>query len=179
MFAEGLRALDRGGRAVRPLERRRSDARSNVEFVSANPTGPLHVGHGRQAALGDAISSLLECDRLAASRASSTTTTPARRSRISRSSVQARVRELGGGDVAIPEGGYHGEYIRELAQRYVDEHPSDPNGDDLDAVRRFAVRELRKEQDLDLQAFGVKFDVVLPRVVALHRRPRRRDRRAR
>jgi arginyl-tRNA synthetase len=74
-------------------------------------------------------------------------------------SVQARVRELGGADAALPEGGYHGEYIRDLAQRYVDEHSSDPSADDLDAVRQFAVRELRKEQDRDLQAFGVKFDV--------------------
>jgi arginyl-tRNA synthetase len=74
-------------------------------------------------------------------------------------SVQARVRELGGQNVTLPEGGYHGEYIVELAQRYIDEHSSDPNADDQDAVRRFAVRELRKEQDRDLQAFGVKFDV--------------------
>jgi arginyl-tRNA synthetase len=74
-------------------------------------------------------------------------------------SVQARVRQLAGQDVAIPEGGYHGEYIRELAQRYAEENAADANADDLDAVRRFAVRELRKEQDRDLQAFGVKFDV--------------------
>src|SRR4029078_7580336 len=74
-------------------------------------------------------------------------------------SVQARVRQLGGAAAALPEGGYHGEYIVELAQRYIDEHSSDPNADDFDAVRRFAVRELRKEQDRDLQAFGVKFDV--------------------
>jgi len=73
--------------------------------------------------------------------------------------VQARVRELGGVDITFPESGYHGEYIRDLAQRYIDEHSSDANADDLDSVRRFAVRELRKEQDLDLQAFGVKFDV--------------------
>src|SRR3954452_5430464 len=74
-------------------------------------------------------------------------------------SVQARVPQLGGQDVAFPESGSHGEYIRDLAQRYIDEHPTDGNAEDLDAVRRFAVRELRKEQDRDLQAFGVKFDV--------------------
>src|SRR4029079_17088471 len=75
-------------------------------------------------------------------------------------SVQARVRQLGGVEgIEIPEGGYHGEYIRDIAQRYVDEHPTDVNADDLDALRRFAVQELRKEQDRDLQAFGVKFDV--------------------
>jgi arginyl-tRNA synthetase len=74
-------------------------------------------------------------------------------------SVQARARQLGGAAVSLPEGGYHGEYVRELAQRYIDEHSSDANAADLDAIRRFAVRELRKEQDLDLQAFGVDFDV--------------------
>ena len=80
IVAEGLRALIAAGDAVRPIGEPVQDVPVNVEFVSANPTGPLHVGHGRQAALGDAIASLLECDRLAASRASSTTTTPARRS---------------------------------------------------------------------------------------------------
>jgi arginyl-tRNA synthetase len=74
-------------------------------------------------------------------------------------SVQARVRQLGGQAVELPDGGYHGEYIRDLAQRYIDEHSSDPNADDVDALRRFAVRELRKEQDRDMQAFGVQFDV--------------------
>src|SRR5207249_12057263 len=74
-------------------------------------------------------------------------------------SVQARVRELRGQPLVIPEGGYHGEYIRDIAERYAAEHVTDASADDLDAVRRFAVRELRKEQDIDLQAFGVKFDV--------------------
>ena len=74
-------------------------------------------------------------------------------------SVQARARELGGHPAEIPEGGYHGEYIREIAQRYRDAHPGDRDASDLEAVRAFAVRELRKEQDGDLQAFGVKFDV--------------------
>ena len=74
-------------------------------------------------------------------------------------SVQARVRELAGREVVFPDSGYHGEYIRELAQRYAAERPNDPGADDMTAVRQFAVRELRKEQDLDLQTFGVKFDV--------------------
>src|SRR5207244_10943478 len=59
----------------------------------------------------------------------------------------------------IPEQGYQGDYIREIAERYVAEHPDDNEGADLEAVRRYAVRELRAEQDRDLQAFGVKFDV--------------------
>src|SRR6266702_4383821 len=74
-------------------------------------------------------------------------------------SVQARIREARGLPGEIPEQGYQGDYIREIAERYVAEHPRDPEGKDLEAVRRFAVRELRAEQDRDLQAFGVKFDV--------------------
>ncbi len=73
--------------------------------------------------------------------------------------MQARIQELHGRPATVPEGGYHGDYIREIAERYVAAQPRDPAGADLDAVRRFAVEELRKEQDADLQAFGVKFDV--------------------
>jgi arginyl-tRNA synthetase len=133
-------------------------ARVNVEFVSANPTGPLHVGHGRQATLGDAIASLLEWTGWEVTREFYYNDTGAQIMNLARS-LQARVRELRGQDETIPEGGYHGEYIRDLAQRYIDEHGGDPNADDLEAVRRFAVRELRREQDRDLQAFGVNFDV--------------------
>jgi len=73
-------------------------------------------------------------------------------------STQARVRELRGAPLAIPDGGYHGAYIAEIAQRYVVAHPDDAAGDDLEAMRAFAVQALRDEQDLDLQAFGVRFD---------------------
>jgi arginyl-tRNA synthetase len=129
----------------------------NVEFVSANPTGPLHVGHGRQAALGDAIASLLEWTGWDVSREFYYNDAGAQIANLTRS-VQARIAELQTGVLAIPDGGYHGEYIREIAVEYVAAHPNDPDGRDDDAVRRFAVAELRKEQDLDLQAFGVKFD---------------------
>ena len=74
-------------------------------------------------------------------------------------SVQARIQQLRGRAADVPEGGYHGEYLRDLAQAYLAEHPGDPNGEDLDAVRRFAVAELRQEQDQDLEALGIKFDV--------------------
>jgi len=130
----------------------------NVEFVSANPTGPLHVGHGRQAALGDAIASLLENVGWTVTREFYYNDAGAQIDNLALS-VQSRVRQSTGRDAAIPEGGYHGEYIREIAQRYVDAYPSDQFAEDIDAVRRFAVQELRKEQDRDLQAFGVKFDV--------------------
>ena len=129
----------------------------NVEFVSANPTGPLHVGHGRQAALGDAIASLLEWSGWDVSREFYYNDAGAQIANLTRS-VQARIAEARTGTLSMPEGGYHGEYIKEIAQRYVDTHPNDPDGRDDDAVRRFAVAELRKEQDLDLQAFGVRFD---------------------
>ena len=129
----------------------------NVEFVSANPTGPLHVGHGRQAALGDAIASLLEWTGWEVTREFYYNDAGAQITNLTRS-VQARIAELRTGALAIPEGGYHGEYIAEIAAKYVDAHPEDPDGRDDDAVRRFAVAELRNEQDIDLQAFGVKFD---------------------
>ena len=128
-----------------------------VEFVSANPTGPLHVGHGRQAALGDAIASLLEWTGWRVSREFYYNDAGVQIENLGLS-AQARVRELRGVSSAIPEGGYHGAYIAEIAERYVAEHPSDADGDDLDAIRAYAVQELRKEQDLDLQAFGVAFD---------------------
>jgi arginyl-tRNA synthetase len=128
-----------------------------VEFVSANPTGPLHVGHGRQAALGDAISSLLEWTGWTVSREFYYNDAGVQIENLALS-TQARVHEIRGGPLAIPEGGYHGEYIAEIAQRYVDRHPDDPTGDDLDSIRRFAVQALRDEQDLDLRAFGVRFD---------------------
>ena len=129
----------------------------NVEFVSANPTGPLHVGHGRQAALGDAIASLLEWTGWEVTREFYYNDAGAQITNLTRS-VQARIAELRTGALAIPEGGYHGEYIAEIAAKYVDAHPEDPDGRDDDAVRRCAVAELRNEQDIDLQAFGVKFD---------------------
>jgi arginyl-tRNA synthetase len=128
-----------------------------VEFVSANPTGPLHVGHGRQAALGDAISSLLEWTGWNVSREFYYNDAGVQIDNLALS-TQARVREIVGQPLSIPEGGYHGAYIAEIAQRYVAEHPSDPNGDDLDAIRAFAVKALRHEQDLDMQAFGVVFE---------------------
>ncbi len=122
----------------------------NVEFVSANPTGPLHVGHGRQAALGDAISTLLEVTGWAVTREFYYNDAGVQIDNLA-ASVEARLNELRGKPSAVPEGGYHGDYIRELAERY------ESDGAGL-SIREFAVRELRKEQDLDLQAFGVRFD---------------------
>ncbi len=140
----------------------------NVEFVSANPTGPLHVGHGRQAALGDAIASLLEATGWKVTREFYYNDGGAQITNLTRS-VIARVRELAGEPLAIPEGGYHGEYIREIAERFVTTRGGDPRavlregdlapgGALFEEIRRFVVAELRAEQDRDLQAFGVRFD---------------------
>ena len=132
-------------------------ARVVVEFVSANPTGPLHVGHGRQAALGDAISTLLEYTGWNVDREFYYNDAGAQIANLAKS-TQAQVRAIGGAPLEIPEGGYHGDYIREIAERYVAEHPDDAAGDNLAAMQAYAVAALRHEQDLDMQAFGVKFD---------------------
>ena len=132
-------------------------ARVVVEFVSANPTGPLHVGHGRQAALGDAISTLLEYTGWQVDREFYYNDAGAQIANLAKS-TQAQVRAIGGAPLEIPEGGYHGDYIREIAERYVVAHPGDAAGEDLAAMQAFAVAALRHEQDLDMQAFGVKFD---------------------
>ncbi|HET7097428.1 MAG TPA: arginine--tRNA ligase, partial [Casimicrobiaceae bacterium] len=137
----------------------RGDARRGervmVEFVSANPTGPLHVGHGRQAALGDAIARLLEWQGADVTREFYYNDAGQQIQNLALS-VRARAKELLGEQGAFPEDGYRGEYIRELAQRYLDDIGNDLS--DIESIRRFAVAELRKEQDRDLQAFGVKFD---------------------
>ena len=123
-----------------------------VEFVSANPTGPLHVGHGRQGALGDAIASLLEAQGHEVTREYYYNDAGAQIDKLAWS-VQARARRIEPGDRGWPEEGYAGEYIVDIANEYKGEP------DDLDAIRRFAVAYLRAEQDRDLEAFGVKFDV--------------------
>jgi arginyl-tRNA synthetase len=126
-----------------------------LEFVSANPTGPLHVGHGRQAALGDAIGNLLESQGWRVTREFYYNDAGVQIRNLGLS-VQARIREKLGVSVEFPADGYHGDYVREIAENYLAAGNSD--GEDLEAVTRFAVAELRREQDLDLQAFGVRFD---------------------
>ncbi len=128
-----------------------------VEFVSANPTGPLHVGHGRQAALGDAISTLLEWQGYAVTREFYYNDAGNQIANLALS-VQARIRQAAGEAVEMPKDGYLGDYIREIAKEYVAAHFGDVHGNDLEQVRQFAVKSLRNEQDLDLRAFGVRFD---------------------
>ena len=128
-----------------------------VEFVSANPTGPLHVGHGRQAALGDAISTLLDWTGWKVSREFYYNDGGGQINTLQQS-VQVRAQQQAGHDVAFPENGYHGDYIGEIAADYRVQSPADVAITDTDAIRRFAVAALRAEQDLDLKAFGVVFD---------------------
>jgi arginyl-tRNA synthetase len=129
-------------------------ARVVVEFVSANPTGPLHVGHGRQAALGDAICNLLASQGWAVTREFYYNDAGVQIANLGRS-VQARARQARGDAVPFPEDGYHGDYIGEIAADYL-AAGGDPA--DLDAATRFAVKALRAEQDTDLRALGVGFD---------------------
>src|SRR3954470_15766810 len=122
-----------------------------VEFVSANPTGPLHVGHGRQGALGDAIAALLESQGHEVTREFYYNDAGAQIENLALS-VQARAKGMKPGDAGWPKDGYAGEYIEDIAKEI-----KDPT--DLEGIRKRAVTYLRKEQDEDLKAFGVKFDV--------------------
>jgi arginyl-tRNA synthetase len=135
----------------------------NVEFVSANPTGPLHVGHGRGAALGDGISALLEWTGHTVAREFYINDAGVQIDRVAQS-LWARVRELAGHESVIPEGGYHGDYLRENAREVLErEGPGFADLPDDEGVRRcreLALRIQREEQDRDLAEFGVRFDVM-------------------
>ncbi|KVO19572.1 arginine--tRNA ligase [Burkholderia ubonensis] len=138
-----------------------------LEFVSANPTGPLHVGHGRQAALGDALANVIASQGCAVHREFYYNDAGVQIGNLA-ISTQARARGLKPGDAGWPEAAYNGEYIADIARDYLngetvaakDGEPVKGAGDveDLEAIRKFAVAYLRHEQDMDLQAFGVKFD---------------------
>jgi len=138
-----------------------------VEFVSANPTGPLHVGHGRGAAIGDSLCRLLEATGYDVTREFYYNDAGAQIKNLALS-VQARAKGLGPDDASWPEDGYRGEYIVDVANDYMAgktvtaddrEVTAKADADDLDAIQAFAVAWLRREQDLDLKAFGVEFDV--------------------
>ncbi len=147
-----------------------SGARVLVEFVSANPTGPLHVGHGRQAALGDAICNLLASQGAQVHREFYYNDAGVQIQTLA-TSTQLRARGFAPGDPQWPRGeqaaAYNGEYIADIAADFLarktvrsDDRQTTASGDveDLDSIREFAVAYLRHEQDLDLKAFGVRFD---------------------
>ncbi|MEO7431825.1 MAG: arginine--tRNA ligase [Dokdonella sp.] len=157
-------ALDQGaafGRGVTGAGRT-----AGVEFVSANPTGPLHVGHGRAAAIGDCIARLLDANGWSVVREFYYNDAGAQINNLALS-VQARARGIEPDAPGWPDDGYRGEYIKDVARSYLDRDVVHADGvdlagagdvDDLDAIRRFAVATMRREQDLDLRAFGVAFD---------------------
>ena len=138
-----------------------------VEFVSANPTGPLHLGHARQAAIGDALGNLLAAQGWQVAREFYYNDSGVQIANLALS-VQARARELLGETVNFPDVGYRGDYIADIAREFLakktvtarDGQPVTASGDvsDLEAIRRFAIVYLRNEQDTDLAALGVTFD---------------------
>jgi arginyl-tRNA synthetase len=135
----------------------------NLEFVSANPTGPLHVGHGRGAALGDAIASLYEWTGHAVTREFYINDAGVQIDRLA-ASLWARIKQEAGLPADIPEGGYHGEYLRENARQVLASEGADfarlPDDEGIRCCRAIGIRLQREEQDRDLAEFGVHFDVV-------------------
>lgn len=138
-----------------------------VEFVSANPTGPLHVGHGRGAAVGDCLSRVLHAAGWNVTREFYYNDAGAQIDNLTHS-VQLRCKGVTPDDPSWPEGGYRGDYIADVARSYMaketveadDQHiVGKGDADDAEAIRHFAVAYLRREQDLDLRAFEVEFDV--------------------
>ncbi|MDH0865548.1 arginine--tRNA ligase [Mitsuaria sp. GD03876] len=142
------------------------DTSALVEFVSANPTGPLHVGHARQAALGDSLCHLFATQGWNVKREFYYNDAGVQIGTLAQS-TQARLKGLKPGDAGWPESAYNGDYIQDIAEAFLrketvkaDDRAFTASGDidDLDGIRQFAVAYLRHEQDLDLQAFGLRFD---------------------
>ncbi|MDX3931407.1 MAG: arginine--tRNA ligase [Stenotrophomonas sp.] len=138
-----------------------------VEYVSANPTGPLHVGHGRAAAIGDCIARVLDANGWNAKREFYYNDAGVQIENLALS-THARAKGIKPDDAGWPEGGYRGDYIQDVADAYLRGASVDLEGttvvgakdpDDMAAIRRFAVAYLRNEQNLDLAAFGVDFDI--------------------
>src|SRR5436309_2569679 len=160
VVAEVLRAGDRFGR--QPAH----GGHVLVEFVSANPTGPLHLGHARQAALGDAICHLFETQGYQVTREFYYNDAGVQIATLA-ASVQARIRGFKPGDAEWPDAAYNGDYIQDIADDFMArrtvkaddrEFTASADPEDIDSIREFAVAYLRHEQDLDLQAFGLRFD---------------------
>jgi arginyl-tRNA synthetase len=160
VVAEILQARERFG--LQPA----NGQRVLVEFVSANPTGPLHLGHARQAALGDAVCSLFVTQGWSVTREFYYNDAGVQIDKLA-VSVKARLDGLKPGDAAWPEAAYNGDYIADIAADFAakktvkaDDREFTASGDtsDIDSMRQFAVAYLRHEQDLDLQAFGLHFD---------------------
>jgi arginyl-tRNA synthetase len=144
-----------------------NNVKVQVEFVSANPTGPLHVGHGRGAAVGDCLARLLDSNGWDVTREFYYNDAGAQIENLV-ISVQARCKGISVDDASFPENGYRGDYILDIANAFLakqtvtaDDMQVTASGDvnDVESVRTFSVAYLRHEQDLDLKAFQIKFDV--------------------
>ena len=138
-----------------------------VEFVSANPTGPLHVGHGRGAAVGDCLARLLDANGWTVTREFYYNDAGVQIDNLTLS-VQLRCKGVSPESADWPEAGYRGDYIADVAKAYLnketvvaDDIQVTANGDveNVESIRAFSVAYLRHEQDLDLKAFQIKFDV--------------------
>ena len=138
-----------------------------IEFVSANPTGPLHVGHGRGAAIGDSLARLLKFNGWDVTREFYYNDAGAQIDNLTKS-VHARCHNIDPSDPAFPEDGYRGEYIVDIANAFLNKESIECEGkvihasghiDDLESIQQFSVAYLRHEQDQDLNAFQIKFDV--------------------
>ncbi|MGB0134969.1 arginine--tRNA ligase [Dokdonella sp.] len=165
VHSEILRILDEG----EGYGRNQSGAgrKLQIEFVSANPTGPLHVGHGRGAAVGDSLARVMAANGWAVAREFYYNDAGAQIENLALS-VQSRCKGIEPEHADWPADGYRGDYIKDVATDYLAGKTVHADGQDvtaaadaanLDAIRRFAVAWLRREQDLDLRAFGVDFDV--------------------
>src|SRR5690606_3363658 len=140
---------------------------AGVEYVSANPTGPLHVGHGRAAVIGDCIARVLEANGWDVRREFYYNDAGVQIENLAKS-AQARARGIRPDDAGWPEDGYRGDYIADVARAFLERASVEVEGqvvtasgdaDDIDSIRRFAVAYLRREQNGDLAAFGVSFEV--------------------
>lgn len=138
-----------------------------VEFVSANPTGPLHIGHGRGAAVGDCLARLLDANGWSVTREFYYNDAGVQIENLVKS-VQARCKGIAPNDTAWPEDGYRGDYIADVANAFLAketviaadvQYIANGDVDDTASMRHFAVAYLRHEQDMDLRAFGIGFDV--------------------
>ncbi len=143
-----------------------SPERVNVEFVSANPTGPLHVAHGRGAAIGDAVAALLEWTGHSVER-EYYVNDAGRQIELLGMSIDARLRQARGEAVEVPEGGYQGGYVAELAaklqtERDVEDLTAGTEQERVAALARWASEALREDQESDLRQFGVRYDSWFP-----------------
>ena len=164
---EILKNLDAYGQNTSGHDEKGKPQKVQIEFVSANPTGPLHVGHGRGAAIGDSLARLLKFNGWDVTREFYYNDAGAQIDNLT-NSVHARCHHMDPSDPKFPEDGYRGEYIVEIANAFLNKESircegktiqASGNIDDLESIRQFSVAYLRHEQDQDLNAFQIKFDV--------------------